>query len=108
MLKATDGAVSVLSDTVTLAAEGAPNLVVTADLPQRIGNHLITSFDVNYANTGNASMGAVLLTVSIYEVDKDGNKSRSVGIMGINKSTEQNYKAYNGSYSVLPTGYVST
>ena len=108
VLKATDGAVSVLSETVTLAAEGTPNLVVTADLPQRIGNHLITSFDVNYANTGNASMGAVLLTVSIYEVDKDGNKSRSVGIMGINKSTEQNYKAYNGSYSVLPTGYVST
>ena len=108
VLKATDGAVSVLSDAVTLTAEGAPNLVVTADLPQRIGNHLIANFDVNYANTGNASMSALLLTVSIYEVDKDGNKGRSVGIMGINKSTDQNHRAYNGSYSVLPTDYVST
>ena len=108
VLKATDGAVSVLSDAVTLTAEGAPNLVVTADLPQRIGNHLITNFDVNYANTGNASMSALLLTVSIYEVDKDGNKGRSVGIMGINKSTDQNHRAYNGSYNVLPTDYVST
>ncbi|MCR4574539.1 MAG: hypothetical protein K5787_12305 [Lentisphaeria bacterium] len=108
VLKATDGAVSVLSDTITLAAEGAPNLEITADLPLRVANHFITSFDVNYANTGNASMGAVLLTVDIYEVDNDGNKLRSVGIMGINKSTEQNHSAYNGSYNSLPTGYVST
>ncbi|MBR4517548.1 MAG: hypothetical protein IKO65_00955 [Victivallales bacterium] len=108
VLKATDGAVSVLSDTITLAAEGAPNLEVTADLPLRVANHFITSFDVNYANTGNASMGAVLLTVDIYEVDNDGNKQRSVGIMGINKSVDQNHSAYNGSYNSLPTGYVST
>ena len=108
VLKATDGEASALSETVTLTSAGAPILVVTADLPQRIGNHLITSFDVNYANTGDASMGAVLLTVNIYEVDKDGNKTRSVGIMGMNKSVDQNHTAYNGSYSALPTGYVST
>ena len=108
VLKATDGEATALSETITLTAEGAPDLEVTADLPQRIGNHYITSFDVNYANTGSASMGAVLLTVSIYEVDKDGNKTRSVGIMGMNKSLDQNHKAYNGSYSALPSGYVST
>ncbi len=108
VLKATDGELSAFSGTVTLAAEGAPNLEVTADLPQMIGNHFITSFDVNYANTGNASMGAVLLTVNIYEVDGDGNKTRSVGIMGVNKSVDQNHLAYNGSYTALPTGYVST
>jgi len=108
VLKATDGEASALSETITLTTAGAPNLEVTADLPQRIGNHLITSFDVNYANTGNASMGAVLLTVNIYEVDNYGNKTRSVGIMGMNKTVEQNHKAYSGSYSALPTGYVST
>ena len=108
VLKAVDGEATALSDTITLTADGAPNLEVSADLPQMIGNHYITSFDVNYANTGNASMGAVLLTVNIYEVDKDGNKTRSVGIMGLNKSMDQNHKAYNGSYSALPSGYVST
>ena len=108
VLKATDGKASALSETITLASTGAPNLTVTADLPQRIGNHLITSFDVNYANTGDASMGAVLLTVNIYEVDKDGRKTRSVGIMGMNRSVDQNHTAYNGSYTALPTGYVST
>ena len=108
VLKATDGESSALSETVTLTADGTPNLEVTADLPQKIGNHYITSFDVNYANTGTASMGAILLTVNIYEVDKDGNKTRSVGIMGVNKSVDQNHRAYNGSYSALPSGYVST
>ena len=108
VLKAMDGEASALSETVTLTADGAPNLEVTADLPQKIGNHYITSFDVNYANTGTASMGAILLTVNIYEVDKDGNKTRSVGIMGVNKSVDQNHRAYNGSYSALPSGYVST
>ena len=108
VLKAADGEAIATSETVTLTTGGAPNLEVTADLPQMIGNHYITSFDVNYANTGDASMGAVLLTVSIYEVDAEGRKTRSVGIMGVNKSMDQNHKAYNGSYSALPTGYVST
>ena len=108
VLKATDGEASAVSGPVTLTMAGAPNLEVTADLPQMIGNHYITSFDVNYANTGDASMGAVLLTVSIYEVDGEGQKTRSVGIMGVNKSMDQNHTAYNGSYSALPTGYVST
>ena len=108
VLKAMDGGASALSETITLTAGGAPNLEVTADLPLWIGNHFITSFDVNYANTGSVSMGAVLLTVDIYEVDQDGNKLRSVGIMGVNKSMDQNYRAYSGSYSALPTGYVST
>ena len=54
VLKAVDGNASALSETITLTADGAPNLEVTADLPLWIGNHFITSFDVNYANTGNA------------------------------------------------------